>query len=160
MFATFTRRTAMALVIGTIATMPVFAKAPGTVADAKALAEQALNHVKKVGFDQAVKDFNADQATWGIASRDKVVYLTMYTFDGTVLAHSVNSSLQGRNLIAIKDQNGKEVIKDGGVLAKAGPGNMNFVWANPVSKKMGKVESVVMPVPGKDAFVWGVAFVD
>jgi signal transduction histidine kinase len=73
---------------------------------------------------------------------------------------SVNNTLLGRNLIAIKDQTGKEVIKDAGELAKAGTSNMSFTCANPVSKKMGKVESVVMRVPGKEAYVWGVAFVD
>jgi cytochrome c len=160
MFTTFTRRAAMALAIGTIVSMPVFAKAPGTGADAQKLAEQAMNHVKKVGFEQAVKDFNADQATWGLASRDKVVYITTYSMDGTVLAHSVNASLVGRNLIAMKDQNGKEVIKEGTAIAKAGPGKVSWMWAHPLTKKISNAEGFVIPVPGKDALLWGVAFVD
>lgn len=161
MLPTFSRRfVALALVAAPFVSLPAAAKSPGTLTDAKALAQQAIGHVNKVGFDQAVKDVNADQATWGIASRDKIAYVTVYDLTGTCLAHSVNSSLAGRNLIDFKDQNGKEVFKEAVALAKNGSGTVKWMWANPVTKKVSPAEGYIQRIPGKDAFIWAVAFVD
>jgi hypothetical protein len=69
---------------------------PGTKEDAQALAAKAAAHVKKVGFEQAVKDFTADQATWGLVSRDRLVYVYAYDYNGVALAHSVNGAVVGK----------------------------------------------------------------
>jgi cytochrome c len=137
-----------------------YAKEPANYTDAKTLVDQALAHIKKVGYDQAIKDFSADSAQWGIATRPKNAYVTAYTLDGVALAHSVNSSLIGRNLLEIKDQSGRQPIKEATEIAKKGAGQLTYKWANPVTKKIGTVESVIARVPGKDAFIWGIAFAD
>lgn len=160
MFTAFSRRVALALVASSLISLPAVAKNPGSLADAKVLAEQAIGHVKKVGYDQAVKDFNTDQAAWGIASRDKIVYVVVYGLDGTVVSHSVTGTLVGRNLIDLKDQGGREVIKDAVAVAKKGGGTINWNWANPVTKKMGRAEGQIQRIPGQEAFVWAVAFTE
>jgi cytochrome c len=134
---------------------------PGTKADAKALGERAAAHVAKVGFDQAMKDFSADQATWGLTSRDRVAYVYAYDFNGTVLAHSVNAAAVGKVLLDIKDPDGKTPIAESIKVARSGPnGWIEFKWSNPATKKIGQGVAYIIRVPGKDAYVAGHAFVD
>lgn len=134
--------------------------APGSKEDAKALAERAMAHVKKVGFDQAVKDFTSDQATWGLASRDKAVYVYSYAFDGKNLAHGVNPAVVGKDLLNIKDPDGRTPIAESVQKAKAGGGFVEFKWSHPATKKISRGAAFVIPVPGKDAYVAGHAFLE
>ena len=133
---------------------------PGTKDDAKALAERAVAHVKKVGFDQAVKDFTTDQAAWGLTSRDKLVYVYAYNYKGTVLAHAVNGAVVGKELLNIKDPDGKTPIADSVEKAKAGGGFVEFKWSSPATKKIARGAAFVIPVPGKDAYIGGHAVLE
>lgn len=134
--------------------------APATKDDAKALAEAAVAHVKKVGFDQAMKDFTADQAAWGLANRDRVVYVISYGFDGKALAHGVNPAVVGKELLNIKDPDGRSPIAESVEKAKSGGGFVEFKWSHPATKKISRGASFVIPVPGKDAYVAGHAFLE
>ncbi|NJN00367.1 MAG: hypothetical protein HC793_01475 [Aquincola sp.] len=133
---------------------------PGSREDAKALAERAMTHVKKVGFEQAVKDFTADQSTWGLATRDRLVYIYVYDYTGKVMAHAVNGAVVGKDLIGIKDPDGKTPIADAIQKAKAGGGFVEFRWASPATKKIARGVAFVIPVAGKDAYVGGHAVLE
>jgi cytochrome c len=133
---------------------------PGTKEDAKALAERAAAHVKKVGFEQAIKDFTADQAAWGLASRDRLVYVYAYDYTGKALAHSVNGAVVGKELLGIKDPDGKTPIADSVAKAQAGGGFVEFKWSSPATKKIASGAAFVVPVPGKNAYVAGHAVLE
>ena len=126
---------------------------PGTKDDAKALAEKAAAHVKKVGFEQAIKDFTSDQSAWGLASRDRLVYVYAYDYNGVALAHSVNAAVVGKELISIKDPDGKTPIADSVATAKAGGGFVEFKWSSPATKKIARGAAFTVPVAGKNAYV-------
>jgi cytochrome c len=126
---------------------------PGTKDDAKALAERAAAHVKKVGFEQAVKDFTADQATWGLTTRDRLVYVYAYDYNGVALAHSVNGAVVGKELLGIKDPDGRTPIADSVQKAKDGGGFVEFKWSSPATKKIARGAAFTVPIAGKNAYV-------
>lgn len=101
--------------------------------EAKAMVDAAVDHVKKVGPDQAFKDFS-DKAntTW----HKKDLYVMAYRNDGTCVGHGANERLIGKNLMELKDPNGKFLIKE--LLAAAGKGGgwVEYEWAHPQSKKL------------------------
>lgn len=151
--------TAMSFALATMAAVAM-PSTPGTKDDAKALAELAAAHVKKVGFEQAVKDFTADQAAWGLASRDRLVYVYVYDYKGTALAHAVNGAVVGKDLLQIKDPDGKTPIADSVAKAKAGGGYVEFKWSSPATKKIARGAAFIIPVPGKDAYIGGHAVLE
>ncbi|MDB5819708.1 MAG: methyl-accepting chemotaxis protein [Rhizobacter sp.] len=133
---------------------------PATRDDAKALAEQAAAHVKKVGFDQALKDFNTDASTWGLTTRDKLVYIYVYDYQGKVLAHAANPAVVGKDLLAVKDPDGKTPVADSVKKAQEGGGFVEFKWSSPATKKIARGAAYIIPVEGKNAYIGGHAFLE
>ena len=115
----------------------------GTREEAKAMTEAAIAHLKKAGNDKAFDDFTKDKANWN----KKDLYVFLFDTDGTIKAHGVNEKLVGKNLIGLKDQNGKEFVKEFMAVSNKGEGWVDYDWAHPVSKK----------VEGKTTFVKRVA---
>lgn len=155
------KKTMLALIVS-VATSAAIAMptAPGSKDDAKALAERAMAHVKKVGFEQAVKDFTSDQATWGLSNRDRAVYVYSYAFDGKNLAHGVNPAVVGKDLLNIKDPDGRTPIAESVEKARSGGGFVEFKWSHPATKKISRGAAFVIPVPGQNAYVAGHAFLE
>jgi len=64
-------------------------------------------------------------------------YIFIYTDDGVNIMHPIKSSLEGKNLINLKDPNGKPVIKE---LIKASKSSTNpfvkYLWYQPSTKKI------------------------
>lgn len=105
----------------------------GTRDEAKAMVDAAVDHVKKVGPDQAFKDFtDKSNATW----RKKDLYVMAYSNDGTCVGHGANDRLIGKNLIELKDPNGKPLIKELITAASKGGGWVEYEWAHPQTKKI------------------------
>lgn len=119
--------------------------------EAKAQVNAAIAHVKKVGVDQATKDFNAS-ADWKVKSMN-VVFNDM---KGVVLASSLNDKLVGRNTWEIKDPSGKEFVKDFAATAQKGEGWVDYQFMNPESKKLEERSMFVKRVPGFEGYI-GVA---
>lgn len=68
---------------------------------------------------------------------DRDLYLAVYALDGTVMAHGANEKMVGKNLIALKDIDGKEFVKERVDMGKT----KNSFWqdykfTNPESKKI------------------------
>ena len=78
----------------------------GTKDEAVAMTSAAVEHVKKVGREQAFKDFTEDKATW----TKKDLYVMAYNHEGTCIAHGANGKLVGKNLINLKDADGKVLV--------------------------------------------------
>ena len=80
----------------------------GTREEAKAMVDAGIEHVKKVGPDQAFKDFS-DKSNKDWQKKD--LYIFAYTMEGVNVAHGANAKLIGKNLIELKDPNGKPLIQ-------------------------------------------------
>lgn len=76
-------------------------------AEAQAQVNAAINHAKKVGVEQATKDFNTGP-DWKV----KGMNVILNDMKGLVLASSLNERLIGKNTLEIKDPNGKEFVKE------------------------------------------------
>jgi cytochrome c len=122
----------------------------GTKEEAKALVEAAVDHVKKVGAEQAFKDFQTDKATW----MKKDLYVFAYDMQGNCRALVANDKMVGKNLIEMKDPNGKFIIKEFiSTVSSKGSGWVNYEFADPTTKKMGSKSSYVQKLPGFDGLV-------
>ncbi|HEX6362949.1 MAG TPA: cache domain-containing protein [Albitalea sp.] len=106
----------------------------GTKEEAKALADAAAAHVKKVGAEKAFKDFSNDKAAW----TRKDLYVIAFDMSGQCLAHGANEKLIGKNLIEMKDQHGKYFTKAIIDVAKgaSGSGWTDYEWVHPQTKKL------------------------
>ncbi len=68
---------------------------------------------------------------------DRDLYLTVYGFDGKCLAHGANEKQVGRDLIDMKDIDGKPFVKERVDLGKAkGIFWQDYKFTNPMSKKI------------------------
>lgn len=143
-------RTAAALVFAGIVSISAMAQEHGTKDEAKALANAALVHIKKVGNDQAFKDFTTDKSKW--TKND--LYVFVIDTKGNMLAHGANEKLVGKNLLDLKDQNGKLFMHEMTVLAASkGDGWVEYDWTHPVSKKIEGKASYIKAIPGFDGGV-------
>jgi cytochrome c len=110
----FTRRAVLAALVSCFA-MSAFASAErATPPEAEALVKKAIAHYKKVGKDKALVDFTKKDG--GYIDRD--LYVTVYDFKGNALAH-INPKFVGKNMIELRDENGKYHIKERIELAQA-----------------------------------------
>ncbi len=143
-------RSLLTLVLAGFVSISVSAQEHGTKDEAKAMVGTALAHVKKVGNDQAFKDFTSDKANW----TKKDLYVFVMDTKGVVLAHGANEKLVGKNLIELKDQNGKlfarEFVEVG---TTKGEGWVDYDWAHPLTKKVEGKTTLVKRIPGFDGFV-------
>jgi signal transduction histidine kinase len=123
----------------------------GNADEAKALVGKALEHVKAVGMDKAMKDFTENtDGKW----RNKDLYLFANNFAGLMLAHGTNKALVGQDTIALKDGSGKEFVKEMvGVAKDKGTGTVDYTFTDPVTKKLVPKVGYVARVPGQEALV-------
>jgi len=105
-----------------------------------ASAEQAAAMVKKgVAFIKANGTEKGYAEITSKASQFKFedLYLVVYGLDGMVHAHGANEKMVGRNLIELKDVDGKAFVKERVELGKT---NVNFwqdyKFTNPETKKV------------------------
>ena len=71
------------------------------------------------------------------AYHDRDLYPFIYDLSGKCVAHGARPALIGKNLIDLKDQDGKYLIREMIDIAK-GPGNgwVNYKWPNPLNNKI------------------------
>jgi cytochrome c len=122
----------------------------GTKDEAKAMVDAAVEHVKKVGPEQAFKDFNTDKTTW--AKKD--LYVFAYNMKGDCTANGSNNAMVGKNLLDLKDPTGKPIIKE--LIDKAssaGQGWVTYEWNHPVSKKVEPKDAYVQKLSNFDGLV-------
>lgn len=149
-----TRRFFASLALGTAlsatGTLALAAVEAGSKDEAKALCEAAVAHIKKVGLEQASKDFTADRAKW----MPKDLYPFVMSFDGIMKFH-LSDKLINKNMLDVKDASGKEFGKDMVAAAKSAKatGWVDYEWMHPATKKVEDKTSFVMRVPGADMFV-------
>lgn len=114
--------------------------AVGVHADGKATAAEATAMVKKgVAF---IKANGKEKGQAEISNKagqfvDRDLYLVVYALDGTVRAHGANEKMIGKNLIDLKDVDGKEFVKERVELAKSkGTFWQDYKFTDPTTKKI------------------------
>ncbi len=113
---------------------------PLHAAEGGATRDQAIGMVKK-GVD-FIKAHGADKGYAEITSKSgqfhlEDLYLTVYDLDGNVKAHGANEKMVGRNLIDLKDIDGKPFVKERVELAKTKTSFwQDYKFTNPETKKI------------------------
>ena len=109
-------------------------------ADGNATKDEAMAMVKKgVAF---IRTNGKDKAYAEITNKggkftDRDLYLVVYGLDGTVHAHGANEKMIGKNLIELKDVDGKAFVKERVELAQSkGTFWQDYKFTNPVTKKI------------------------
>jgi cytochrome c len=110
------------------------------IAAEHATREEAMAMVKKgVAFWKA----NGDEKTFAAITdkkgpfTDRDLYLVVYGLDGTVHAHGANEKMVGRNLIDLKDVDGKAFVRERVELGQKQPTFwQDYKFTDPVSKKV------------------------
>ena len=85
---------------------PLLAAEAGSPAEAEALVKKAAALIKSAGADKAFEEI-----TNGKSFKDRDLYVFVYDLNGKCLAHGANPKLVGKDLIAMKDPDGKPLIK-------------------------------------------------
>ena len=133
-----------AVLAAALALIPARNAYAGRTADeAKAFAERAVAHIQGVGRDKAFADFSRPDGGYV----DGELYMFCYAADGTNLAHGGNPGFVGKNLLNVKDPDGKlanaEIIRTG---LEQGTGWVDFRWPNPMTKKIEAKSAYVIRV--------------
>jgi len=105
----------------------------GTAAEAEAMVKKAVTYIKANGPDKAYEEF-----TNGKSFKDRDLYIIVYDLNGKNLAQGANPKLVGKDLIGLKDPDGKPLIQMFVDLAKSkGKGWVDgYKFLNPVSQKI------------------------
>lgn len=104
--------------------VPVPQKGPGQTQEAVTLVKRAMDHLRVVGKERALADFNDPKGAF--VNRD--LYVFAYDFFGVNHALASNPAMVGKNLIDMKDTDGKEFIKDMIRLVRNGGGWYDYKW--------------------------------
>jgi cytochrome c len=129
------RRVLLALVSALLFATPAAADPPfGTREEAVAMVKRVQEKFRKDGpeatfaavSDKSVKEFH-----------DRDLYPFIYDLKGVNVAHGARPILIGKNLISIKDQDGKYLIQEMIELAKdKGGGWIDYKWPHPMTNKI------------------------
>ncbi|MBC7471333.1 MAG: cache domain-containing protein [Ramlibacter sp.] len=123
---------ALALALGA-ASIGAAEPARVTVKEAEAMVRKGVVYIKANPRDKAMADITDKKG----AFVDRELYLTVYKLDGTALAHGANEKFVGKNMIDLRDADGKEHIRERMELAKTKAVFWHdFKFVNPVTKKM------------------------
>ena len=76
--------------------------------EAVAMVKKGVAYIKGNGKDKGYAEISNKQGQF----KDRDLYLVVYGMDGTVLAHGSNEKLIGRNIIDLKDIDGKPFVKE------------------------------------------------
>ena len=104
-----------------------------TAAEASATVKKGVAFIKANGKDKGYAEVSNKSGQF--IKND--LYLVVYGLDGVVRAHGANEKMIGKNLIELKDVDGKQFVKERVDLALAkGTFWQDYKFTNPVSKKI------------------------
>jgi len=113
----------------------------GSKDEAVAMVKRVQAEFKKAGPDATFKAVS-DKATKDFHDRD--LYPFIYDLSGLCVAHGARPALIGKNLIDLKDQDGKFLIREMVTMSKgSGSGWIDYKWPNPISNKIEDKSSYV-----------------
>jgi len=115
-----------------VATLSVFA-GNVTPAEAAAMVKKGVAYIKANGNEKGYAEISSKQSQF----KDRDLYLVVYGLDGVVRAHGANEKMIGKNLIGLKDMDGKAFVAERVEFAKAkGTFWQDYKFTNPETKKI------------------------
>ena len=104
-----------------------------TKEEAVAMVKKGIAFIKANGTEKGYAEITSKKSQF----TDRDLYLVVYGLDGMVHAHGANEKQVGRNLIDLKDVDGKPFVKERVDLARSkGTFWQDYKFTNPVSKKI------------------------
>ena len=126
----------LTIVLAAVVAFANFSRASefGTREEAVAMVKRVQDKFRKDGAEATFKAVT-DQSTKDFHDRD--LYPFIYDLTGLCVAHGARPALVGKNLISLKDQDGKHLIRDMITLATtSGSGWVDYKWPNPITNKI------------------------
>jgi cytochrome c len=105
----------------------------GTAAEAQAMVQKAIAAIKKEGRDKAFAQIDDPKGPFV----DRDLYVVVYDMKGKVLAHGANAKMIGKELIDLRDNDGKYFVRERVEMMGKGPeakGWQDYKFMNPVSR--------------------------
>jgi signal transduction histidine kinase len=103
----------------------------GTAAEAEKMVKKAIAFYKAKGQEAAFAEINNKNGRF----TDRDLYVFVYDMSGKVIAHGQNPKMIGKELIDMKDADGKEFVKERVEIAKAkGNGWQDYKFTDPLTK--------------------------
>jgi len=119
----------LVLMAGTV----TFAAEFGTAPEAEALVKKAIQLIKADGREKAFAEISNPKGKFV----DRDLYIFVYDMDGKCVAHGFNQKMIGKELIEIKDSDGKLYVKERVEIAKTkGKGWQDYKFTDPITKKI------------------------
>lgn len=116
-----------------LATGAAWAAEAVTSKEAEAMVKKGVAYIKANGKEKGYAEITSKQSQF----TDRDLYLVVYRLDGTPLAHGANEKMVGKNLIDLKDVDGKEFVRERVEMAKAKSSFwQDYKFTNPVSRKV------------------------
>jgi cytochrome c len=110
------------------------AEKSATAAEAVAMVQKVIAAIKANGREKTFAEINDVN---GGKFRDRDLYVTINDLNGKNLAHGANPKMQGKDLIDMRDGDGKPFVRERIERAKsAGKGWQDYKFVNPTSKQL------------------------
>jgi len=104
-----------------------------TAKEAEAMVKKGVGYIKANGKEKTYAEAANKQGQFF----DRDLYLTIWKLDGTVMVNGANEKMAGRNLLDLKDVDGKPFIRERMELAQSKSSFwQDYKFSNPVSKKI------------------------
>ena len=126
-------RTLLCMSASTLALAAPVEDHKATPAEAVAMVKKAVSTIRKDGRQKAYVEISDRKS--GFVVRD--LYITVWGLDGTVRAHGANLNMVGKNLIDLKDIDGKPFIRERLALARQNATFwQEYQYTHPETKKI------------------------
>jgi len=97
------------------------------------MVKKGVAFIKKEGKDKGYAEISIKGGQFSFQD----LYLVVYGLDGMVHAHGANTKMVGKNLIELKDVDGKAFVKERVDMGKAKPSFwQDYKFTNPETKKI------------------------
>ena len=105
----------------------------GTAAEAEAMVKKAVAYIKANGKEKAFAEFGNPKGPFV----DRDLYISVYDLNGKCLAHGANPKMVGKDLIGLKDPDGKAFVKERMEVAQTKDKFwLDYKFTNPLTKKI------------------------
>lgn len=105
----------------------------GSASEAVAMVQKVIAYMKVNGKEKTIAEVNKLDGQF----RDRDLYVTINDLHAKTLAHGANAKMQGRDLIDLKDADGKLFMRERLELVKQkGKGWQDYKFVNPVTQKI------------------------
>ena len=109
------------------------AEGGATAEQATAMVKKGVAFIKANGTEKGYAEITSKSSPFKLED----LYLVVYGLDGTVHAHGANEKMVGRNLIELKDVDGKAFVKERVELGKTKTSFwQDYKFTNPENKKI------------------------